>query len=114
ATQSSPLSKTLLERILRRRQPLYVPDVGADPDLGSAESLLLSNIRTVYAVPLLSDAEEVEGVMLVHRGESLSPFAPDQIDVIEAVADFAAVALRRARLWDRLHEAEDTVRVLSQ
>ncbi|MGY6019997.1 ANTAR domain-containing protein [Streptomyces spinosirectus] len=51
-------------------EPVFVPDIAADPDLAGAEeglAALATGSRALYAVPALTETGECAGVVCVHR-----------------------------------------------
>ncbi|HEU4656010.1 MAG TPA: SpoIIE family protein phosphatase [Capillimicrobium sp.] len=89
----------LLERITREREPVIVDDVGQSEDLCS--ELVGQAATSVLAVPLLLEGS-VLGTLIVgtlfHRA-----FTPSDASLLQVAADRAALAIERARLFEREH-----------
>lgn len=89
----------LLERITREREPVIVDDVSQAEELCS--ELVGQAATSVLAVPLLLEGS-VLGTLIVgtlfHRA-----FTPADASLLQVAADRAALAIERARLFDREH-----------
>ena len=73
------------------------PDVLADPEYDFGTGPQIVNYRAVLAVPLLREGR-VEGVFNLSRAEP-GPFAQRQIEMVQAFADQAVIAIENARLF---------------
>jgi PAS domain S-box-containing protein len=89
----------LLERVTRTREPLIVDDVGQAEEL--CAELVGQAATSVLAVPLLLE-DSVLGTLIVgtlfHRS-----FTPSDASLLQVAADRAALAIERARLFEREH-----------
>jgi PAS domain S-box-containing protein len=94
-----PADGGLVERVARDREPLIVDDVGQAPDLGA--DLAGHAATSVLAVPLLLE-DSVMGALIVGSLFQRS-FTPSDASLLHVAADRAALAIERARLFDREH-----------
>ena len=76
------------------------PDVLSDPEYDFGSGPQIVNYRAVLAVPLLRDGR-VEGVFTLSRAEP-GPFAQRQIEMVQAFADQAVIAIENSRLFNQL------------
>jgi GAF domain-containing protein len=90
-------------RAALERAPVQIPDVLADPDYTYEGSTLA--FRAGVAVPILLD-DELLGSLVVVRREPGS-FSDDEVQLVQAFADQAAVAIRNARVLERLQRRLD-------
>lgn len=98
-----PLGAGFAGRIAAERQPLFLPDV----DHADVVNPLLreKGIKSLLGVPLLAHGD-VLGVL--HVG-TLAPrdFTPDETELLQMVAERAALAIERARLHRELVEVDE-------
>src|SRR6185436_6465182 len=83
----------------------------ADPSLGTAQSVILMDLRTIVCIPLRSPRAEAEstgpsqiralGAIYVDNQETSAPFSPDSLKTAEALARHAALAIENAQLFER-------------
>ena len=84
--------------IIENRKPLLIPDITQGPEIASGESIQKAGIRGYLAVPLFSRDGEVIGIL---RALSLQPraFTEGEVDLLQQLANGAAIALEDARLF---------------
>ena len=96
------------------RRPVASADVLADPALSltpeTRAAIQAEGYRAVLSVPLLA-GDKVLGALVVYR-DAPGAFAPHEVELLQAFAAQAAVALDNARLYEeaRLRLAETTRR----
>src|SRR5262249_50351381 len=106
-----PSRGTIVGRTLLQGKTVHVHDVRADPDynpnlVGPLYKQLYSRgFRTVLGVPLLSQGITI-GVIALTR-PSVDPFTERQIELIEAFADQAVIAIENTRLLNELRQRTD-------
>jgi GAF domain-containing protein/anti-sigma regulatory factor (Ser/Thr protein kinase) len=93
-----PDRTSLATRAVLERRTMDVPDVQADPELGSKDQVVLGRIRTLLAVPLLRKGEPI-GALSLSKLE-VEPFSDTQIALMETFADQAVIAIENARLFE--------------
>ena len=98
-----PLGAGFAGRIAAERQPLFLPDVGHADVLNPL--LRKKGIKSLLGVPLLAHGD-VLGVL--HVG-TLEPrdFSPDETELLQMVAERAALAIEKARLHRELVEVDE-------
>jgi GAF domain-containing protein len=88
-------------RAITERRPIWSSDILEDPsfDLSPSTRAFIgaSGLRAVLAVPLLA-GERVLGAVLTAR-DTLGPFTDEQVEVAQAIATHAALALENANLF---------------
>ncbi|HZO27912.1 MAG TPA: GAF domain-containing protein [Chloroflexota bacterium] len=103
----SPLRRTSPGgRAIIDLQPVHIHDIQASseefPDSAVARGVAVKPGRTVLAIPLRHENAAV-GCLVVSRLEVL-PFTPNEIRLLEAFADQAAIAIANTRLFQELQE----------
>ena len=103
--QNRPVSRTITEKVLAERVTLLSSNASMDPTLALNQSILLQQLRSVICAPLLA-GDEVLGVIYLDQGK-VDAFTQDDLDVVNAVAAQAAIALEYVQALARLtHEAQ--------
>ncbi len=98
-----PISQGLVGRAARLNQPVHVPDVRAEPEWLANQSL--PETRAEIAVPIAL-GERVLGVLDVQQDRA-GAFQTDDVEMLQTIANQAAVALRNAGLYEQaLRHAE--------
>jgi adenylate cyclase len=103
-----PVSKTMVEQVMRDRVALLTYDAQTDHRLSAGESIRIHQIRGAMCVPLWS-GEKIIGVMQVDTPFHAGTFNEQDLDLLTALANFAAVAVERLRNA-RMAEFERQVR----
>ncbi len=90
-------------RVALEKRPVHIHDVLADPDYGYKDRALVGGFRTLLGVPLLR-GEEVVGVLALARRE-VRDYSDDEIELVSAFADQAAIAIENVRLFNETKES---------
>ena len=96
------LSRTIVRRTIDERLAMLAIDAQLDPALAEVESVKASNIRSFMSVPLWNQAEAI-GVLYVDSPRS-TPLSAADLDVLQALSAYAAVAIEQARLSARVFQ----------
>lgn len=99
------LSKTVVDRVIADRVALLSFDAQADNRLGQAQSIVMQGIRSVMCAPLLGRMG-VLGVIYVDCQEQAKIFSEDDLDLLNAVASEASIAVDNAISHKRLVREE--------
>ena len=93
-------------------RPVQIPDVEAEPDYPFHPLVRAEGFRAIMAVPMLARGELLGGVVVWRR--TPGPFPPEQVQLLEALAQQSAAAIRNARLYAALEKAyDDTLEALT-
>lgn len=100
-TKGVTISKTIVEKVLKDKVALYSLDAGTE---FGTESIAAAKIRSFMCAPLWNQ-DRVIG--LVHLDSSnLSQFSPAELDLLSAIANYAAVGIEQARLNRKIQEEQ--------
>ncbi len=91
-----PISKTMLESVMRERVALLTYDALSDQRLAGTESVRIHQIRAAMCTPLWS-GEKIIGVMQVDTPHHAGSFTEPDVDLLTTLANFCAVAIERIR-----------------
>jgi transcriptional regulator with GAF, ATPase, and Fis domain len=95
------ISRAVAEEVARTGQPLLTTNAQADARLRDSQSVEGMRLRSVLCVPLRARGRFLGFLYLDHRFEE-GAFRPDDLDLVQAFADQAAVALEDLRLLAEL------------
>ena len=99
-----PVSKTILQVVMDERVALVTDDALSDDRLASGHSILLHQIRAAMCVPLWS-GESILGVLQLDTAFRPGAFSEQDLELLTAIANYAAVAIERIRYAEKV-EAE--------
>ncbi len=102
------VSQTLLQRVQKERVGYLCADTQTDVALQAQQSIVAFGMRSILCVPLLL-RNEVLGIIHVDSETQHSIFSSDDLDLLTALANQAALCVSNARLHDRIVR-EATVR----
>lgn len=102
------VADSLLGSVVRRHKPLQVENVQTSPRYQHPEIARLEGLVSLVSVPLLYH-DRALGVLNVYTGIPHS-FSNEEIRVLTAFADFSALAIEKARLYERLVQTEEQLR----
>ncbi len=103
-----PVSRTMLQAVMRERVALITYDALSDNRLSGGESIRLHQIRAAMCAPLWS-GERIIGVVQLDSPFRVGAFNERDLDFLTAVANYLAVAVERIR-FARNAEFERQVR----
>jgi adenylate cyclase len=95
------VSKTITEKVFKEHVSILTSDASLDPRFSSSESIIFHGIRSAMCVPLWNDGEVV-GIIYADSQMTNNMFSTPDLDFLTALANYAAVAIQRARLHQRV------------
>jgi adenylate cyclase len=103
ADGAAPYSRTIVDMVLRQKVAVLTSDAQADERFEAGMSIRMQQIRSAMCAPLWN-RDSVIGVIHVDSPIHVGTFTEKDLDLLTALANFAAVAIERARLHDRVAE----------
>ncbi|MEM6730141.1 MAG: sigma 54-interacting transcriptional regulator [Myxococcota bacterium] len=104
-------SSTVANRVLETGESLLTSDALADPRFSEQASVQALRLRSVLCVPVRSG--QIRGALYLDHRVSESVFSKHDLELAEAFANQAAIALRHAdyreRLTQRAHDLEEEI-----
>src|SRR5215813_9713647 len=104
-TEEIFISKTVVDRVVNERVSLLSIDAQTDDRFADAQSIIMHNIRSVMCSPLVGK-DRVLGVIYADCTERAKILREDDLDLLNAVAAEASIAVDNARTHDRLVREE--------
>ncbi len=97
------ISRTIVDQVIRDRTAVLASDALTDRRWSSAESVVLSGVRSLMCVPLLC-AENVYGLLHVGNTSVVAAFSQADLELMTGIGSGAGVALSNAFMAHQLAE----------
>ncbi len=109
-----PLDSSIAGAILKSNQPLYIPNVAADPRWNQeVDEAIEFQTREILGVPMRNVDKEPIGVLeAINKLEG--SFSRQDAETLAVLADLAGVAVEKARLFNELQQANTELNELDQ
>ena len=98
------VSRTVVRKVVETNAPVLTTNAQADPRFDAQMSVAAYQLRSILCVPLKLKNELI-GVLYVDNRAHAGIFKENDLDLISAFADQAAVAIDSARLFEELQES---------
>ena len=98
---TAPYSRTIVDMVLNQKVAVLTSDAQADERFEAGMSIRMQQIRSAMCAPLWN-RDSVIGVIHVDSPIHVGTFTEKDLDLLTALANFAAVAIERARLHERV------------
>jgi signal transduction histidine kinase len=98
----------LLGIVIRRKKPLQVENVQGSSRYQSVEVARREGLVALLSVPLLYGGQAI-GTLSVYTGLPYS-FSNEEIHILSALAELSAIAIQKARLYERVVDVEEQLR----
>lgn len=95
-----PVGKGISGWVAEKGEPLLVEDIEKDPRFGKKKSDNKYNTNSLISTPLINRGRVI-GVVNVNNKMNNQPFTRDDLDLLESIANQAAIAIENARLFQK-------------
>ena len=102
------LAESLVGVVVRRKKPLQIEDVQTSGRYQNVEIARQEGLVSLLSVPLVFGGQAT-GALNVYTAQPHS-FSNEEIRILSALADLSAVAIEKARLYERIVGLEDELR----
>ena len=102
------VGESLLGVVVRRKKPLQAENVQVSSRYQNVEVARREGLVSLLSVPLLF-AGQVIGTLSVYTGQPYQ-FSNEEIHILSALAELSAIAIEKARLYERLVDVEEQLR----
>lgn len=99
---------SLLGVVVRRKKPMQVPNVQASTRYQNVDVARREGLISLLSVPLLFAGEAI-GTLNVYTGRPYN-FSNEEIRILSALAELSAIAIEKARLYERIVDVEEQLR----
>jgi len=93
-------SKTVIEQVVKSGQAVVATDATLDDRFKGQQSVILQNLRSIIAVPLVTKGLVI-GAVYVDNPFKAAIFEDKDKEFLQAIADLAAIAIDNARQYQR-------------
>jgi adenylate cyclase len=100
-TPEVPISRTILDMVTQQKVAILTHDAQSDQRFEAGRSIRIHQIRSAMCAPLWL-RERVIGVIYVDSPLHVGSFSAADLDLLTALANYAAVGIERARLNERI------------
>jgi adenylate cyclase len=98
-----PISRTILTMVAEQQVALMTSNALEDARLLGGKSIAIHGIRSAMCVPLWN-RQRVIGAVQVDSPIHIGRFSEEDLDLLTALANFAAVAIERAQLAEKIEQ----------
>jgi signal transduction histidine kinase len=98
----------LIGVVVRRKKPLQVANVQSDTRYQNVELARREGLVSLLSVPLIFAGQSI-GALSVYTARPYS-FSNEEIKILSALAELSAIAIEKARLYERIVDVEEQLR----
>jgi signal transduction histidine kinase len=102
------VAESLLGAVTRRKKPMQVANVQESSHYQNVEVARYEGLVSLLSVPLLFAGQSI-GTLNVYTGR-LYNFSNEEIRILSALAELSAIAIEKARLYERIVDVEEQLR----
>jgi signal transduction histidine kinase len=93
---------------VRRKKPIQIADIQTSPIYQNVEVARAEGLISLLSVPLLFGGEAI-GVLNIYKGTPYV-YSNEEVRILTALADLSAIAIAKARLYERVVDMEEQLR----
>lgn len=93
-------SKSVIEHVVRTGEAVVSTDASADDRFKGKQSVIMQNLRSIIAVPLVTKGTVI-GAVYVDNPFRAAIFEEKDKEFLQAISDLAAIAIDNARQYER-------------
>jgi signal transduction histidine kinase len=102
------VEESLLGMVMRRKKPVQVENVQTSSRYQNVDVARREGLVSLLSVPLLFGGDAI-GALSVYTGVFHS-FSNEEIRILSALAELSAIAIEKARLYERIVDVEEQLR----
>jgi len=104
--QAITISKTIVEKVAKEKVSILTLDAQQDPRFYGGDSIIIHNIHSAMCVPLCKK-EKVIGVIFVDTPLKEKKLSSEDLELLTALANYAAIAIEQARLNENIQKERE-------
>ena len=108
ANSRNSVEESFLGIVLRRKRPMQLENVQLSNQYQNAETARTEGLISLLSTPLIYDGQPL-GTISIYSGQPHS-FSNEEILALGAFSDLSAIALGKARLYERVVDMEEQLR----
>ena len=101
-------AESVLGVVVRRKKPVQVPNVQTDSRYQNVEVARREGLVSLLSVPLIFSGQAI-GTLSIYTGQPYH-FSDEEIRILGALAELSAIAIEKARLYERVVDVEEQLR----
>jgi signal transduction histidine kinase len=98
------ISTTVVKSVIASGKGIVTTDAQSDPRFAKEESVIFYSLRSILCAPLQTQGETIGVIYVDHRAHS-NRFTEDDLEIFNALANQAAVAIENAGRYTRIDKA---------
>jgi len=99
---------SLLGAVVRRKKPVQVADVKSSAQFRHIDVAREEGLVSLLSVPLIFSGQAI-GTLNAYTSQAHS-FSDEEVRILSAMADLSAIAIEKARLYERIVDVEEQLR----
>ena len=103
-SEDMEVSRTVIQSVIEKEEGVVTTDAQTDPRFAGQESVVFHSLKSILCAPLRASGKII-GVIYVENRAQSGIFTIDDLDLLNAFATQAAVAIENARLYTRTDQA---------
>ncbi len=100
------ISRTIINQVVQSGESILISDALEDERFMQEESIVLHDIRSAMCVPI-KIKDHVLGIMYLDTKGKIIGFTNEDLELLTAISNQAAVAVENAKLFDNLNKANN-------
>jgi adenylate cyclase len=97
------ISRTMTNKVFQDKVSILTSDAQIDPRFDGGASIIFHSIRSAMCAPLWNK-DDVIGVVFIDSSTRSGTFKPEDLDLLTALANYAAIGIEQARLHEKIKE----------
>jgi len=103
-SEDMEVSRTVIQSVIDTDQGVVTTDAQTDPRFAGQESVVFHSLKSIMCAPLRANGQII-GVIYVENRAQSGIFTDSDLELLNAFANQAAVAIQNARLYTRTDQA---------